>query len=182
MPHVDLLELPYFEGISVDALVSLVDKMEPAPYRVGDVLVREGEKAPPPLFIATSGRVSIIKRTASNGERTLAELDSPTLFGEIELFCQIPAVATVRALTAVQTYRLTRATFDQLFAQKHAALTQFTLNVARVACHRLAVADEMLARFLADQDLADARRTIFSSMGAKHHWPEITGAFKRPTR
>lgn len=182
MPHVDLLELPYFEGITIDALVSLVDKMEPAPFRAGDVLVREAEKAPPPLFIATSGRVSIIKRTANNGERTLAELDSPTLFGEIELFCQIPAVATVRALTSVQTYRLTRTTFDQLFAQKHAALMQFTFNVARVACHRLAVADEMLARFLDSRNLAEARRTIFTSMGAKHQWPEITGAFTRPTQ
>lgn len=182
MPHVDLLELPYFEGISIDALVSLVDRMEPRTFAAGDSILREGDSSSPPLFIATRGRVSIVKRSPHNGQRTLAELESPTLFGEIELFCQIPAVATVRALTAVSAFALSRDQFDRLFGERHAALQHFTFNVARVACHRLAVADEMMTQLLGSKDLVDARRAIFASLSDKHQWPQITGAFKRPSR
>jgi len=180
MPHVDLLELPYFEGISIDALVSLVDLMEPEQFERDAVIFAEGAPTPTPLYIATSGRVLVSKRGPRGSERCLAEFDSPTLFGEIELFCQIPPVATARALTRVSTFKLNRPTFDKLFAAHHAALLRFTYNVARVACHRLAIADEIMARSLGDEDLVKIRRAVFSRLNAEEGWPEKTGAFKRP--
>jgi len=180
MPHVDLLELPYFEGISIDALVSLVDLMQPRTFASGDVILREGEEAPLPLYIATSGKVAITKRSPQGEERRFAELDSPTLFGEIELFCEIPAVATVSAMTQVSAFGLTRETFDRLFHAGHPALMRFTFNVARVACHRLAISDEMMARAATSQDLVNIRKTVFTSMTGARQWPSTTGAFKRP--
>ena len=55
MPHVDLLEQPYFEGISLDDMVSLVDMMTPAQYEAGTYIVTEGEPPPTPLYIAVTG-------------------------------------------------------------------------------------------------------------------------------
>jgi CRP-like cAMP-binding protein len=182
MPHVDLLELPYFDGISMDALVALVDLLEPKRFAPNQVIMREGEGDPPPLYIATSGRVAVMKHTPGNGDRRLAELDSPTLFGEIELFCQLPPVTTIQALTEVRTFVLTRVIFDRLFAEKNPALVHFNFNVARVACHRLALADEMLASVLGGQDLVNTRRAIFSTAVEDKRWQRITGAFKLPTR
>jgi len=180
MPHVDLLELPYFEGISMDALVSLVDLMAPNTFPAGSVIVREGDDSPSVLYIATSGKVAITKRTPQGHERRFAELDSPTLFGEIELFCQIPVVATATALTTVAAFGLTRTTYDQLFQAGHPAIMRFTFNVARVACHRLAIADEMMARAESSQDLAEVRKTVFTTMTSNKSWPSTTGAFPRP--
>ena len=57
MPHVDLLELPYFEGITLDDMVSLVERMEPAQFESGATIVVEGDP-PPPLYIATGGSVA----------------------------------------------------------------------------------------------------------------------------
>lgn len=182
MPHVDLLELPYFEGISMDALVSLVDLMEPRRFTQGEVIFAEGETTPPPLYIAVTGRVLIGKKGPDERERSLAELESPTLFGEIELFCQIPPVATARALTGVNAFVLTRDTFDRLFASRHPAMLPFAVNVARVACHRLAVSDEIMTRVLDGEDLVHIRRAVFSSMSAGGAWPKTTGAFKRPPK
>ena len=182
MPHVDLLELPYFQGISIDALVAFVDLLLPRTFAAEQVIVHEGDREPPPLYIATSGRLEILKNTPGMGERRLAELDSPTLFGEIELFCQIPPVATVRALTEVRAFVLTRKIFDRLYAEKHPALAHFNFNVARVACHRLAVADEMLARFLVGQDLVNTRRAIFAMGTEDQKWQHVTGVFKSPLR
>ena len=180
MPHFDLLELPYFEGISIDALVSLVDLMEPEQFAPGDIIMTEGQPMPPPLYIATKGRVLITKRTKSGAERCLAEFDSPTLFGEVELFCQIPPVATARAMSPVSTFKLTRGQFENLFNAHHAAILLFTRNMARVVCHRLAVADEIMTRLLADEDLVKMRRAVFSDLSADGTWPEHTGAFRRP--
>ncbi len=180
MPHVDLLELPYFDGISMDDLVDLVDSMAPQEFAPGATIAAEGD-APPPLFIATHGRVEISKRGPDNAPRPLAELDSPTLFGEIELFCQCPAVATVRALTRVSAFSLTRSKFDKLFAEHHPAIMRFTFNVARVGCARLAIADEMLAQVLHGEDLVELRRAVFSNLALRVGWsPRTTGQFKRP--
>jgi CRP-like cAMP-binding protein len=182
MAHIDLLELPYFEGISMDDLVAFVDLLEPRRFQKDQIIVREGDGEPPPLFIATSGRVAVLKTTMNSGDRCLAELDSPTLFGEIELFCQLPPVATVRALTEVRAFALTRQIFDRLFAETNPALAHFNFNVARVACHRLAVADEMLATLLGVQDLDKTRRAIFAAGAEDKKWQRITGAFKYSPR
>jgi CRP-like cAMP-binding protein len=180
MPHIDLLELPYFDGISIDAVVSLIDRMEPRNFAPGAVIMQEAEGGPPALYIATSGRVAIAKKNPSQpAERTLAELDSPTLFGEIEIFCHLPPVTTVRALTPVCTFRLTRTTFDTLLAEGHPALMSFSFNVARVACHRLAIADELLASLMGGEDLVKMRHAVFNRM-AGGHWSRTTGVFKKP--
>jgi CRP-like cAMP-binding protein len=180
MPHVDLLELPYFEGISMDALVSLVDLMAPRTFEPGTAILREGEDAPAALYIATTGKVAITKRAGAQVERRFAELDAPTLFGEIELFCQIPSVASAVAMTRVNAFALTRETYDRLFASGHPALMRFTFNVARVACHRLAITDEMMARSAVSSDLVDIRKAVYSAMSNSRSWPTTTGAFKRP--
>lgn len=181
MPHVDLLELPYFQGISMDALVALVDLMEPRTFEPGATIVTEGDVTPQSLFIATSGRVVVSKRTPDGRERNLAELDSPTLFGEIELFCEIPAVATARAASPVSAFALTRHTFVRLFEAKHPGLMLFIFNVARVSCHRLAVSDELLAQVLEGEDLVEMRRAVFARRSASDSpWPRTTGAFRLP--
>ncbi|MEZ0313988.1 MAG: cyclic nucleotide-binding domain-containing protein [Myxococcota bacterium] len=180
MPHVDLLELPYFEGISMDALVSLVDMMAPRSFDAGAAILSEGDHSPAPLYIATTGKVAITKRGPAGSDRRFAELDSPTLFGEIELFCQIPPVASVVAMTHVSAFALTRETFDRLFASGHPALMRFTFNVARVACHRLAITDEMLARGETGEDLVNIRKAVYTAMSTNKSWPSTTGAFKRP--
>ncbi len=180
MPHVDLLELPYFEGITMDDMISLVDRMAPARWDPGSQIVAEGAAKPPPLYIATVGSVTITKRGPDGAERRLAVLDSPTLFGEIELFCQIPAIATVCAIDKVATFTLTRRAYDQLLSERHPAATRFTANVARVVCHRLAIADEMLARVLGNEDLVKLRRVVFSSLAAAQGWAGTTGVFERP--
>ena len=176
MPHIDLLELPYFEGISADDLVALVDVMEPKLFEADDVIVTEGDP-PPPLYIATAGAIEISKRGPDGKTRALARLESPTLFGEIELFCQIPAVSTAKALDRVSAFALSRPAFDNMFATSDPALMRFVLNVARVACARLAVADEMLTHMLDSADLANLRRAVFAQHKKKDGWDRTTGVF-----
>ena len=56
MPHIDLLELPYFYGIELDELVELIDQMTPRRVKAGEWLARVGE--PVFLNIATHGKIT----------------------------------------------------------------------------------------------------------------------------
>lgn len=162
MPHVDLLELPYFEGIDIDTLISLVDRMNPVRFPPGHDLIAENQPEVGTLYIVTRGQLELLKR-ADDGPLRLGTLNAPTLIGEIELFTQVPAVATVRTLSEIDSFALSREAFDSLMGEAHPAMLQFTYNVARVACHRLAVADTMLAKKLGAVDLAELRRQIFGN-------------------
>jgi CRP-like cAMP-binding protein len=179
MPHIDLLELPYFQGISLDSLVSLVDRMAPCQFKPSETIFEESVAPIPSLYIITHGNVALSKKNALHVPRPLAEVTAPTLIGEIELFCQIPAVMSATAVTRVSAFKLSRPTLDILFREKHPAALMFTFNVARVACHRLAIADEMLASVLEGEDLVKMRRTVFSRMNTENQWSTTTGVFKR---
>lgn len=157
MPHIDLLELPYFTGISIDVVVSLIDAMAPCTFPQGTTIMAQDAPDVPPLYIVTSGRVGILKRVDSKAQQAIAELDAPTVLGEVELFCHMPAVATARALTRVQAFALTHQTFETLFAAGHPGLLRFVLNMAKVACHRLAQTDALVCSLM-DSESAEAMR------------------------
>lgn len=161
----------------MDGLVSLVDLMEPADFEAGHVIVEENGEGIPSLYIATAGRLRISKLAPDGTPCDLAELSAPTIFGEIEFFCGIPPVCTAKAVSRLAAFRLNRQTFDDLFEAKHPALLQFTFNMARVACHRLAIADEMLADRLSGEDLVEMRKSVFSRVGASSHTSRTTGVF-----
>ena len=180
MPHIDLLELPYFQGISIESLVSLIDILEPVQFEAGVEVITQGPLTPPPLYIVTRGSVGIRKTTPDGGQRTLAELTAPTLFGEIELFCQLCPVASVQTLSPVEAFVLNRSTYNKLFRSQNQAVMQFTFNVARVACHRLAMAHEMLAQHVGDHDLAQLRHSVSAKMSEEQNLMTTTGAFRVP--
>ena len=176
MPHVDLLELPYFQGISIDELVALVDSMPPVEFQEGDFIIRESENIP--LFIVTRGKVAVEKNGPDNQMRILAELEAPTVLGEIELFCELPAVSTVRALTRVSAFVLERSTFNLLRDRHNGAIGQFVFNVARVACHRLAVADQLLAARPVNENLPQLREDELARMNEGQDLSTTTGCFR----
>lgn len=179
MPHIDLLELPYFQDIAIDELVALVDTLSPACFAPGETIVEEGADTPPRMHIGVKGRIALSKKRASGEIQRLAELQSPTLFGEIELICQMRPVSTAVAIDRVETYVLDHPTLTRLLQQRLPAIQQFVFNVARVACHRLAIADEMLMESLYGQDLVALRADVHDRTWSKD-WLHTTGAFRRP--
>lgn len=160
MPHIDLLELPYFTGISIDVVVSLIDAMAPCTFPQGSTIMAQDGPDVPPLYIATAGRVGIFKRIDQKAEQAIAELAAPTVLGEVELFCHMPAVATARALSRVEAFALTHQTFETLFAAGHPGLLRFVLNMAKVACHRLAQTDALICSLLDDENRLVMRRKL----------------------
>lgn len=155
MPHIDLLELPYFEGIDIGDLVSLIDAMKPRQFAAGQHLIVEGDAVFPPLYIVTKGLVDITQKnpdTPSGSPCLLAQHAGPTLVGEVELFLARSPVNSVQAITQVSTFVLERDVFAALRAAKHPALLPFLFHVAQVACDRLVHSDGMVVRALGLHD------------------------------
>lgn len=155
MPHIDLLELPYFEGIDIGDLVSLIDAMQPRQFSTGQLLIDEGDKNLVPLFIITKGLVDVTQKDGKQNQGApclLAQHSAPTLVGEVELFLAQPPVSSVRAITQVSTFVLEPRVLEALRAQRHPALLPFLFHVAQVACARLVHSDHMMMRALRHHD------------------------------
>jgi CRP-like cAMP-binding protein len=149
MPHIDLLELPYFADIDIGDMVSLIDAMLPRQFSAGQALMTEGDTAPPPLYILLKGEVAVTSRQDGSPQAEpwlVATQQGPTIIGEVELFLAQPATRTVTATTAASTFVLEPATFKKLYAERHPALMPFLYHVAQVACGRLVHSDHRAMR------------------------------------
>ena len=90
----ELGSLPVFAGIPTHELSALAAELTPVHSPVGDVLMRQGDKAVS-FFIIASGEVEV-PHTDSEGH-TLVTFLSEGLIGEIALLRDAPRTATVVA-------------------------------------------------------------------------------------
>jgi CRP/FNR family transcriptional regulator, cyclic AMP receptor protein len=101
--------------------------IETRSFRAGDTIFREGEDALD-LFVIKSGQVRI-----QVGNRTVAELASDTIFGEMALIDDEPRSATAIAATDVELVPVSEKQFLFLVSQT----PYFALKVMRVLAQRL---------------------------------------------
>jgi len=95
--------------------------------KAGAVIFQEGDKADG-LFIIKSGQVGI-----RLGNRTLAELNANSIFGEMALIDDAPRSATAVAVTDVELVPVSEKQFLFLVSQT----PFFALKVMRVLARRL---------------------------------------------
>ena len=91
----------------------VVDSFEPVTLPFGSPIVREGEEADA-FYVLSSGRARVIKAGDNGEEIPLNVLRPGDSFGEMGLLEKKARVATVRASSEVQLYRLDRSVFDAL--------------------------------------------------------------------
>jgi CRP/FNR family cyclic AMP-dependent transcriptional regulator len=95
--------------------------------RAGEVIFKEGDAAEQ-LFVIKSGEVAI-----RSGNRTLAELSTNHIFGEMALIDDAPRSATAVARTDVELVPISEKQFLFLVSQT----PFFALKVMRVLARRL---------------------------------------------
>jgi di/tricarboxylate transporter/CRP-like cAMP-binding protein len=95
----------------------LIGSSQDVHFKAGDVIVREGDAADS-LYLLASGRVQV-SVLASGSDEAVASIDAPATFGELGLLLA-ERTATVRAVTAVQAWRIPRPRFEQLVRDRPA--------------------------------------------------------------
>jgi NADH dehydrogenase FAD-containing subunit len=108
-----LLDIPFKSDIVVLSQ-KRVKKLEKSYYLAGQDIVRQGEigKA---AYLIESGEVEVLK-TTDNETKCVATLGKGSYFGEISLFYNVEATATVRCKTNVYVTELPKAEFDLLLS------------------------------------------------------------------
>ena len=102
--------------------------------RAGGVIFREGEQAEE-LFVIKSGYVRI-----QIGNRTMADLTTDNIFGEMALIDSEPRSATAEAITDVELVPISEKQFLFLVSQT----PYFALKVMRILAQRLRVTSKAL--------------------------------------
>jgi len=105
------------------------NNIDAKPFKAGSVIFREGDEARE-LFIIKSGQVRI-----QIGNRTITELGTDSIFGEMALIDNEPRSATAIAATDVELVAVSEKQFLFLVSQT----PYFALKVMRVLAQRLRV-------------------------------------------
>jgi CRP/FNR family cyclic AMP-dependent transcriptional regulator len=119
------MELPMEHDASFGLLTG--DHIDPQRMAAGSVIFREGEDAQE-LFVIRSGRVRI-----QIGNRTITELSTNDIFGEMALIDNEPRSATAVAITDLELVAVSEKQFLFLVSQT----PHFALKVMRVLARRL---------------------------------------------
>jgi CRP-like cAMP-binding protein len=114
---------------AIDDLRAQLPSLELRSYAAGEEIVREGESGTD-VFLLLEGSLSVSRKRAWFGSKTVGRLESGALFGEVGFLVQSPRSATVTASAASKIFRLGAADMQRLlsqnprFAQQLAALAK----------------------------------------------------------
>ena len=121
-----------FEDLSDAAFHALRPKLTERTFRADDVIL-EDESDGMELYLITTGRVKIVKKTRSGDENLLALLHEGDFFGELEMVDGRPRSARVVAMEDCVVHTLYKSEFDHLLASSH----PFAIRLMQVMSLRL---------------------------------------------
>ncbi len=127
---------PLTFGLQSAQLKQLGELLEEVSVAPGERLLGEGLPVRG-LFLLKDGRLRIAIKGKDGQPRTVAELDAPTVVGEMELMSGNPSAASVVAETPVSGYLLPVEAYTGLIEKGDPALSKLTRNIARVLVLRL---------------------------------------------
>jgi CRP-like cAMP-binding protein len=115
MQDVEVLRgIPLFAKIEPSKLKLLAFTSERLTYIAGDEICREGDQGDA-AFILLSGEAQVSVQTP-RGALTLATLARNDIIGEIAILCDVPRTATVKAISDVETLKVSKENFFQLIS------------------------------------------------------------------
>ncbi len=145
---------PLTFGLKAEQLQHLGGMLEGVELAPGDQILGEGIPAKG-LFIFREGKLQVTQK-AGGQKRRLAELEAPTVVGEVELASGGPSAATVTAVTTASGALLSADAFARLVDAGDPAVAKLLRNVARVLAQRLVATNKRLTTFVAPARQAEA--------------------------
>lgn len=140
----DVLErVKLFQGADPMMLQALIMQMSQVKYAAGEEVVRKGDSGDEMYFICR-GKVEV-----HDGAKVLAKLEDGDFFGEVGLLLSQPRIASVRATSDCDMFRLSKADLMRVLRDH----PQFASQLYQVACDRYDVtasAQELFDPFVAD--------------------------------
>lgn len=128
-------ELTVLTGLTDDDWKALVRYAQNIHFSTGDILLNAGE-TDNGVYILVSGRVEVVGKGSFGAEKSIAEIDEGSVFGELAFFDQQPRSAGIRAITDGDVMHLTQNGFEQLAAWNPTLARQLLFDLGRVLAYR----------------------------------------------
>lgn len=107
-----MMQVDLFRVASQNFLASISKMLSPRAFIPGETIIKQGEIVPE-LLMLNSGTIQIL---VDNIEISRPEFNDGLVFGEIELFLDKPREATIKAVTHVSGWSLTRLQIQMVVA------------------------------------------------------------------
>ncbi len=140
-----------FEDLTQEHLDVLARNLRPLHMDAGEMLITESSETRAPLLVVTDGILEVTRRDADGTSHTITKLEPPTVVGELEFLANVPASASVKAVSEVSGVLLPRARFQALFDEGQPAAYALALSIGRILSQRLADTNHLLIKALAGQ-------------------------------
>ena len=150
------------EPLTEQERAEVAERLTVAPFRRGEIITRQGSEAHH-LYMITKGEVEV-RIGGDNGHgRRVATLRTGDVFGEMALLTGEPRTATVKALTDVVCYRLTKEGFQDVLQRRPEIADSISHLLAARKLGLDAVGDELAAETVS-QRMQDTRGDLLTRM------------------
>jgi CRP-like cAMP-binding protein len=129
-----------FQGVEPAAAEALAQTLESVEFPRGHVIFAEGEPGDR-LYIITSGKVKIGRKSADGRENLLSIMGASDMFGELSIFDPGPRTSTVTAVTDVRAMAMGRPELREWITKR----PEIAEQLLRVIARRLRRTNNMLA-------------------------------------
>ena len=111
----DLRRIPLFAHINAQKLKLLAFTSERIVFEAGQTLFLQGDEGDA-AYVIIDGRADVLVN-ASQGPVSVAQVERNAIVGEVAILCDVPRTATIKAITRLDTLRITKAQFLQLLTE-----------------------------------------------------------------
>ncbi len=125
-----------FAGFKEDELSAVLSLSDSVDYQAGETIVQQGEECGHCMYVLVSGRVKV-QYSGQDRDVDLAELTDGDFFGELALVDDGPRSASVVALEATRTLRISRMVLGVLAGTKPGAAIHLLAAIGRSLVNRL---------------------------------------------
>src|SRR5438874_3620150 len=123
----------FFEGLTVDKLAPILERLERRRFPAGSTLLAEGD-TPGEMYVILAGMADIVLCDRQGREHHLSRVGSGAAIGDMSLLTGQPASATVRATSDLEVLVFNQGEFHQI-ARLHPRIYRnlFTILSERLA-------------------------------------------------
>ena len=140
-----LKKIPLFGDLSRDELTSVMKASKLYRVRSGIPVITEGKRGDA-MFVLVEGSCTIRKNTPGHeGGKIIAQIDSPSVVGEMALIDGAPRSASVVTASESVLMKIDNGAFTQMRREFNPAAFKILRKLAATLCDRL---DEKMARFM----------------------------------
>jgi CRP-like cAMP-binding protein len=134
-----LRRIPLFAHINPQKLKLLAFTSERVVFDAGQTLFLQGDEGDA-AYVVIDGQADVLV-DAPQGPVSVAKMERNAIVGEVAILCDVPHTATIKAITRLDTLRITKAQFLELLTE----YPELSIEIMKILALRLAKTSNQLS-------------------------------------